>query len=297
METYNTKNLIDSAFIDFDGNVKSNPTCFTYEQILFKNYKHKIINGEDYLIGENAYNYLNGKIVTESDFTEKDLIMSKMKLKSILTPKVVCKDAEILISLLELWNELFVLNFDVKNSICRQHIIKWCKKYGLPFLGGDKTDISSDELNDRKFIKTDNGAGFSIAAFIKMLQSLYELFIFYLSYRDKKLLLPYENFYIEDCRNILYGEFASLRPYLYFDFDSMRLTTQFYNLFHVALYELMIMATINGNLEKQLGICACCGRAYEKTRRNQIYCKNCSPQKAYKRRLSKLNKEKMGAEK
>lgn len=32
--------------------------------------------------------------------------------------------------------------------------------------------------------------------------------------------------------------------------------------------------------------CKCCGELFIPLRRNQVYCKNCSPQKAYKRRKS-----------
>lgn len=36
-----------------------------------------------------------------------------------------------------------------------------------------------------------------------------------------------------------------------------------------------------------MSICACCGSTFKRKRKNQKYCNDCSPQKAYKRRISK----------
>lgn len=283
MKNKKLESLIDNAFSNENGNIKGLPVYFYYAKVLYKHYQYKIVDNEPYLIVSTPYKVVNGEI--QELKTPKNLF----EFNGIGT-NMPCKNANLLISLLKLAYKLEEkYNYDYKIKECRNEIIKWCKIYGFPFMGKQYGLLNDDTKHNWELFNNHCLIGFSIPGFILQLRTLYLSFIDYLIYKSNGEIISYTNVTVEECKDMLKSLFSELRTYLHFDFNTLQISTEFYNLFSAAVYELMLLAsTVKNNDMKDLSICECCGTPYERTQRNQKYCPECSPQKAYKRRKSKI---------
>ena len=274
---------IDAAFSTEQGTYRTLPVSLMYEKALYTKYKKVEYDGISYLVGCNPLKYENGKCVKF-----KDKIYSYC-LMDIIQP-IYCNDATLLISLLRLKNSIDSFNWDIENKNCIKTIIKWCVKYGLPFYGIQDI-ISGSSKNNDIFSKHDYW-GFSIQSFFSQLKELNRAFLAYMNLKfpsEKQL-----NGYDEKIDKFILDEIfenSGANGTIKYNPDTNTIIIVFSTAFQAALYELAILTSSSlNNSTNNIGICKCCNNVFERKRKNQKYCENCSPQKAYKRRMAKNSK-------
>ena len=167
-----------------------------------------------------------------------------------------------------------------------QLIIEWCKSQGLPFQGRLR-DINRALIDD--LYKEKQLLGFSIEDFMLNLTTIQNAFSMYLVVKgiDKPNNISGLNY--EECKYYLKHNFERLELVTRFNFEKFEYVSVADNLFQAAMYQLMLLTTINRNKDGalvELAICKCCHSPFMQHRRNQKYCPECSPQKAYKRKKS-----------
>lgn len=271
---------IDKNFINYDGEYVNIPMSFRYYQCKFKNYELKEYDGILYFIASHPLKYENG------EFKEFDNKNPTYFMHETMCP-VVAQDVELLISLLKLNIRLKILEYDIKNKKVQKLITNWCKRYGLPFTGEKSIicEYGTDSLWD-KYKKV----GFSVLSFMQLLRQLNSNFELHLAAKGEKSSFTKTKLKSADCQGLSAVAFSNLIINFEFDYNTCRMITTFNNLFEAAFYELVQSATISNRTNTSISICECCGNPYERKRKNQKYCSDCSPQKAYKRRISKRNK-------
>lgn len=281
MKKENQNYRIDTAFSTEKGNYRNLPTAFMYEKALYTKYKKMEYNGISYLIGCNPLKYDNGKC---SKFNSNCF---EYCLGDILQP-IYCNDANLLISLLRLKSKIDKLGLNQNNKKCIDAINKWCVKYGMPFCGIQE-NISGLNKNDEIITKY-NLWGFAVQSFIKQLNELEKVFLAYINLKFPENINRLNGYNETTYKFILEDAFenSGTNGSIKYNSDTNTIIILFSNLFQAALYELaLLVSSGHNNSTNDIGICECCNNVFERERKNQKYCENCSPQKAYKRRMSK----------
>lgn len=269
------KNLktITDEHINFDGNYVNLPVAFTYNKIMHEQYEFYEFENRPYIIARKP------KI-------DKEKIHNGMYTLGHATRPINCKNCDLLFSLLKLREKIIQTKSVRINDKNIQLIIEWCKSQGLPFQGRLR-DINRALIDD--LYKEKQLLGFSIEDFMLNLTTIQNAFSMYLVVKgiDKPNNISGLNY--EECKYYLKHNFERLELVTRFNFEKFEYVSVADNLFQAAMYQLMLLTTINRNKDGalvELAICKCCHSPFMQHRRNQKYCPECSPQKAYKRKKS-----------
>lgn len=168
----------------------------------------------------------------------------------------ICSNADLLFSMLRL------ADLEDSGKLDTDRIISWSIKYGLPF--------ESETL----------WSGPKVIGF--------DLIEFQLRVRELKLLF---NWWEQDSYRESTIKTIASKAQIFVDADVVNGNFQYFlsasDLFSAAYLQLIMLISNKGNAIKR---CDCCGHWFYPKRSNNIYCSDCSRQKAYKRRKSNERK-------
>lgn len=258
-----------------NGDIINLPVTFRYKKITYNKYETKEFNNRLYIVAKDPVLKHNNNIYGSGYF-----------LGDTITP-IDCKSCDLLFSLLKLYEKIRETKNVKPNKKNAEYIANWCKKYGLPFQGRLR-DINREVIDD--LYKKNELLGFSVEDFMSNLKALNKTFSAYLYVKGiDKNRENISGLSFEECKEFLKSRFERLEMFTQFDIEKLEFITVANNLFQAAMYQLMLLTTIKRDKDgafKEIAICRCCNMPFIQNRRNQKYCSDCSPQKAYKRKIS-----------
>jgi len=184
----------------------------------------------------------------------------------------------------------------------RKKIIKWLKKYGMPFLG-DK--IESNEMyigippfkygfkNDFFTCYIKNACVCRLSSFLISLNIIFKTFAYYLFYTydieiAEKIEFKKIDYDTNDLDSYIRRAFSSISDKAIIDLDNIlekkelpRFEGCCDTLISLSMYQLAII-TSSKKICSAAG-CSCCEKIFIPTRRSRHYCMTCSRQKKYKK--------------
>lgn len=201
-------------------------------------------------------------------------------------------------------NEKLILLENNLSNVDKKKIIKWVKRYGLPFIG-DKFDNSNATMgltfnygfkNDILTCTVNNRCICRLGTFLIGLNIIYRTFGYYLSYllntvnNDKFINLEitksYPQYSYKDSLSYIRRSFNSISCRYISNWDNVIEQKEFpkfefyaETLISLAMYQLSII--ISSNRIYYVSECKLCNNLFIPTRSTRSYCMNCSRQKKY----------------
>ena len=290
--------IFEQNLIREDGTIKGLPNKFYYD----------LIRLDDYY-----YDKKENRICLQTD---TGIALNNIK------EQVECTSLEFLYSIIELHQDLEAIFEDFKTNFLffnvafeskiinsyAKRIIRWCKKYGYPYVDSIKQPNNS-KFNTR-IIRNNkiNYATFSVIDFLVSVNDIFSLYLLYLcivgsinkipnkTYISNVNALPISvtdlndisDFEKEECESVFEQklnqyELSSVISISdkHYPFISIKAN----NLFESAAYQISLMMY---NPKYEIKICPLCNKPFEPKNRKQKYCNNstCYPQLAYKRKIA-----------
>ena len=271
-------------------------------------------NGEILRIAEKVKLYIprfeHYEIVKDDKFPVKNCIIGydgkKMPFaKKEITPTYI-DDRMILDSLLSL-NLKTLNNLSISRDRQEKEILKWCKKYGLPFQKGfecatlNSGSPAIQSIRENPY-REQGFYAFNCEAFCIELARLYNVFMMMLAYKedlyiglDNEDRLDIHQKHIRHLKRttskeqiqkwlLEYFKEANFKMDIDFDGEKYSLIPTFSDLFELAKYQLLLL--YNADTTTGVKTCKCCGALFSCTHRSQEFCGECSPQKYYAKKQS-----------
>ncbi len=211
-------------------------------------------------------------------------------------------------------DSLLSLNFKILNnlSVSRERqektILKWCKKYGLPFQKCVAGSNIIQTIVDCPY-REQGFFSFDCEAFCIELSKLYNAFMLMIAYKEevyigldddrniihkRQIQTIRKSMTKEDVETFLLNYFKEIKFIMDIDFDGKKylLIPTFLDMFELAKYQLLLL--YNADSTTGVKTCKCCGALFSCTHRSQEFCGECSPQKYYakkKREEKKMKKD------
>lgn len=271
------RKIAENMFITMDGERTSLPVEFVYDLMKFEDYE---------LIKNNTGLFLAGKrpIIVKQPSVDGSIFVGN------ITETVKCSTSELFFAFLNLIDNIGEFPIGDSSEIERiitdvqiETIIKWCIKNGLP--------LESHRTWEPDAKKKLSIQGFRIGDFMFLLRDLRYLFNLFLATQGIEVSGIIGKKPLKDCVNSLKFYLSThLNLRCAIDYESgFKYLIKANNLFEAAQYEfiLLISSPTGTNIKR----CECCHEWFQPIRKNQKYCPLCSPQKAYKRKKSKGEKQ------
>ena len=285
------KNSKELYIIDYDTDKKEGfipNTLYLYNKVKhLKNIEERIQKFNDYYI--DNYIFDSTQTIDSKGWSVFD---SLIHLRQNLSYSINISESSVSeADLLELENNLSVSD--------RKKIIKWCQKYGMPFLGdkseNTKADIRIDPFlygfkNDIYTCISKDVCACRLSTFLIALNILFRTLYFYLVYLidqrkvdTLKINIPhsyYENYNYNDIENYIKRAFYSISDKSIINLDTIfsenglpKFENYAETIISLAMYQLAVI--ISTKKIYDISECKACEEIYIPTRKSREYCMSC----------------------